>query len=358
MGEFFRLEHFAEIFRQHPLSVFFLLLTLLTILLAIVLRWWIRRRLRLMLEEKFEEGGDLDEFPSLSPRDQEALELIKEYRASIWDLPEGELQLNFESLNQRGVEIVRSIAAVYHPQAEIPQYEASLVELLNMARRVSTRLIRLSSGVPFKYLGDRRLSDYQRYYQVYRKINENPVLGFFKRNPHLYKAAKLAMNMKNLANPLYWAGKELSREGFFYLIRWFHMTYISQVGKEAMRVFSGRGFHTEEERDATLGCYQLFALTRQWGGPSAAEWAAFIDFLSGHSSLDPEMKLQILSACSRDRLPKDLDQQVIGSKSGIKLYRQGLKRIQNADSTPSPIKTRLIESELSPLQSLAEKEPE
>jgi len=107
-----------------------------------------------------------------------------------------------------------------------------------------------------------------------------------RRNPFLYRLARWAVHIKNLGNPLYWAGKELSREGYFFTLRWFHVVYIGQVGREAMRVYSGRTFQKEEDRDATLVCYRLFALTRRWGGPSPAEWAALVDFISGHGEIE------------------------------------------------------------------------
>ena len=323
-----------------------MLFTLTTILVLIGIRWWIKRRWKRLLQERFDEEEELDVLTPLGAEDQQALEMIKQYRQEVWALPEAELQLNVEALNQRAVRIVRSIAAIYHPEVEIAQYEASLVEILQLIRRVSAKLARMGSVVPFKFLGNRKLSDYQRYYQVYRKINENPILQVLKRNPHLYKAARWAMNVKNLGNPLYWAGKELSREGYFYVLRWFYLTFISQVGREAMRLYSGRHFQTEEDRDATLIGYRLYHLTRQWGGPSSREWAFLIDFITSHPALEAEVKVHILSRCSQDRLPKDLDQQTLQSRSGVKWYQQGLKSLLGKDDHPAPIKAGLIEKEM------------
>ncbi len=74
-----------------------------------------------------------------------------------------------------------------------------------------------------------------------------------KRNPHLYRLARWALNLKNIANPLYWAGKEISRESYFYLLRWFYLAFTSQVGREAMRIYSGRHYqvgHLDAELEA------------------------------------------------------------------------------------------------------------
>jgi hypothetical protein len=339
------LDTFLSLIQQHWLSLFFFSISLTTILVVVGLRWWLRRYWKRLLEEKAEEENELDVLTPIGPADQEALSLIKQLRQEAWDLPEADLQLSIGDLNERAGRIIRKIAAVYHPEAEVPEYEASLAELLQLIRRVSGRLDRLAGVVPFRLLAGRRVSDYQRYYQVYRKINENPILQVLKRNPHLYKVARWAMNLKNLGNPVYWASKELSREGYFYLMRWFYLTFTSQVGREAMRLYSGRRFQTEEDRDGALVCYRLFALAHQWGGPSPAEWATLVDFVTTHPALDSDTKLHVLSRWSKDRLPKDLGEQRFQTKSGIKWYRQGLKRLLDQEPRAIPYKTQLIEQE-------------
>lgn len=337
---------FFELIHRHWLSALFFCLTLLTVLILVGVRWWIRRRLRRLLEERFEEENELDILPSPGPKDREAMELIRQFRQDVWNMQDQELQLSVELLIQHAIRIIRSVAGVYHPEVEIPQYEASLTELLQMIRRVSTRLSRLASAIPFKYLGNRRLSDYQRYYQVYLKINENPVVQLLKRNPHIYRLARLAMNVKNIANPIYWAGRELSREGYFYVLRWFYLSFTSQVGREAIRLYSGRHFQTEEDRDAALVCYRLFALTKRWGGPGPEEWRLLVDFVAGHAALESETKLHILSRWSQDRLPKDLEQQRLQTRSGLKWYQQGLQKLLEADPDPEAGKLELIRREM------------
>lgn len=336
----------GELIVRHWASALFLTFTLATILVLIGVRWWLKRRWQRLLQEQFDEEEELDVLTPLGPQDQQALELIKHLRKEVWDLPEAELQLNVEALSQRATHIVRSISGIYYPEVEIPQYEASLVEILQLIRRVSARLSRLGSILPFKFLGNRKLSDYQRYYQVYRKINENPFLQVLKKNPYLYKAARWAVNMKNLSNPLYWAGRELSREGYFYILRWFTLTFISQVGREAMRLYSGRHFQTEEDRDAVLLCYRLYSLACRWGGPSSSEWAALVGFVTNHPALEAEVKVHVLSRLAENRLPQDLDEQEFQSRSGLKWYEKGLKILRGKEHELLSAKIELIQREL------------
>jgi len=92
-------------------------------------------------------------------------------------------------------------------------------------------------------------------------------------------------------------------------------------------------------------CYRLFHTMRKWSGPTPAEWAAFVRFVAGHSALDSDSKLHILARCSEDRLPPEVEDQPIATKSGIKWYKKGLKTLLEADVSSSPAKAKLVEKE-------------
>ena len=342
----------SDFLQRHWVSGLFILATLLTLLLLLAMRVLVRRRLKQLLVEEAEDEGELDQLTPLNAKDQEALALVKRLRSEVWELQDVELQLNIEALNQRAFHVVRSVAAVYHPDKESPQYEASLLELLQLIRRVVARIQRISGVAPFRYLGVRRLSDYQRYYEVYRKINENPILMALKRHPTIFRLARWAVNLKNLGNPLYWAGRELSREGYFYMVRWFHLTFVSQVGREAIKLYSGRHFQSEVDRDGVLLFYRLYALTRQWGGPSGADWAALVGFLTSHTGVEAEGKLHILARWAQDQLPKDVNRKELKTQLGRRWYRRGLKALLEKDADPAPGRRRIIEAELQRIRGL------
>ena len=327
MGALLQTEVLWGVVRRHWISALFVLITLTTILLLTTLRWYLKRRWKQLLEQRLDDEHELDLLPPIGSKDREALQLIRRLRNQVWELPEVELRLSVEALSQYAMRIVRSVAAIYHEQAAIPEYEASLIESLQLVRRVTARLTRLASISPFRFLGEQKLSDYQRFYQVYKKINENPLLQALKQHRHLYRIARWAMDLKNIGNPLYWAGKELSREGYFFMLRWFYLAFISQVGREAMQLYSGRHFQKEEDRDAVLICYRLFALTKRWAGPLPEDWATLVDFVSNQPALESESRLDILTRCAKDRLPKDLENQVVQTESGKKWYRRGLKTL-------------------------------
>ena len=195
------LHTFVNIFYDHWLSAFLICVTLATIGVIFVLRWYVRRRLRALMENRFGEDHELDLLPSPGPREQESLELIARFREEVWEIPEGELQLALDPLTRRAVTIIRAIGGVYHPEAGQPEYEASLTDTMELVKRVSTRLSRLASAVPFRYLGDRKLSDFQRYYQVYLKINENRVSQNFQEKSQPLQGGTARMEREEHGKP-------------------------------------------------------------------------------------------------------------------------------------------------------------
>jgi hypothetical protein len=334
-----------EVLVRHWMSGLLLGLTLATFLGALLFRWWVRRRWQHLLEEDAEAAQELDILPPLSAADRNALELIKQLRREIWTLPESDLRLGVEAMTERALAVVRRIASVYHPAGDHPEYEATLLGSLHLARRVLVRISHIASASPWKLLGNRKLSEYQRFYQVVRMINDSPVLQLLRNHRHLYRAARWAMNLKNLGNPLYWAGKEVSREGYFLMLRWFYVAFVSQVGREAMKLYGGRHYQREEERDAAVLCHRLFALTRQWGGPDPAEWQVLLEVVTGHASLDADMKVRILSRWSTKRLPAGIEGQPLQTPSARNAYRRSLKKLLESGRDGPPTKQEWIDRE-------------
>jgi hypothetical protein len=331
------LEGFAtlvtEVLRRHWISALLLLLSACIVLTIALMRWWIRRRWQRLLESDLDDQHELDLLPPLNTRDEQALECIRRFRREVWNIPEAELKLGVESFTNRAVAVVRAIAAIYYPGSETPEFEATLLESLILAQRVSRKITRFAAVPPWKLLGNRKLSEFQRFYQLYRKVNESPLFQVLKRHRHLYRLARIAWNIKNVSNPFYWAGRELSREGYFLTLRWFYLAFIGQVGREAMRLYSGRHFQREEERDATLVCHKLFNLAREWQGPSAAEWAALVQLVADHAYLEPDVKVHILSRWAQQRLPGD-----------------GLKQLLKSEPRGGSERAKRIQSELKTLE--------
>jgi len=340
----------TEVLRRHWISALLLVLTVCVLLTVALMRWWIRRRWQRLLESDLDDRHELDLLPPLNTRDEQALECIRRFRREVWNIPEADLKLGVEAFTNRALAVVSAIAAIYYPASETPEFEATLLESLILTQRVSRKITRFAAVTPWKLLGNRKLSEYQRFYQLYRKVNESALLQVLKRHRHLYRLAQIAWNIKNVGNPFYWAGRELSREGYFLTLRWFYLAFIGQVGLEAMKLYSGRHFQREEERDATLVCHKLFNLTREWQGPSAAEWSALVQLVADHTYLEPDVKVHILSRWAQQRLPGDVAAQPLQTRIACDWYRDGLKRLLKSEPRGGSKRTQRIQSELKTLE--------
>ncbi len=318
---------FTELVSRHWLSALLVLVTLCVLITLALARWWVRRRWRRLLESDLEEQHELDVLPPWSVQDHQAMECIRQLRREVWDIPESDLRIGVEPFTVRGLAVVRAIAAIYHPSKDIPEYEATLVDSLNLVQRVCRRITRFAALPPWRLITNRKLSDYQRFYQLYRTVNDNPVFQALRQHRRLYRLARLALNLKNVSNPFYWAGRELSREGYFLTLRWFYLAFISNVGREAMKLYSGRHFQRQEERDATLVCYRLFQVTRTWDGPSPEEWAMLVRMVADHTYMEADAKVHILSRMAQQQLPADVMTQPLQTEIGWDWYRDGLKRL-------------------------------
>jgi len=330
---------------RHWFSALLVVITLVTIGALTLLNWSLRRRWKRLSAQIEEEDLELDLLSSFSAKDHAAIALIKRLRRQVWEMPEEELQLSIEALSQQAITVVRSVATIYHEQIAAPEFEASLLQSLQLVRRVTVRAIRLANLYPFRFLGNQKLSDYQRYYQVYKKINDHPLLQILKRHSHLYRFARWAVNLKNIGNPMYWAGKELSREGYFLVLRWFYLAFTGQVGREAMRLYGGHQYQREEDRETALICYRLFKVAQRWGGPSSSEWGVLVGFITNQIALEPESKLQILAGCAKNRYPQDLEAHFPQTKPAKKMYLQALNELLKTEPQRND-KLEIIRGEL------------
>lgn len=332
---------------RHWLSLSLLLITVLVISASILIRHLLKKRWRALLAQDGDEETCFEEPAALDDLDREALAVIGKYRRETWQLPESKLTLSTEFLIQRTLEVIRSIAAVYHPENTAPEYEASFDQSVQLAHRVIYRLHRLTRFTPFRVLSSRKLSEYQRFYRLYRQINDNLLVQAVKRHRRLYRVAGWIVSARHLANPFYWAGKDLSREGYFYLLRWFHATYLSQVGREAMRLYSGRPFGSLEQQEATQIGYRLFEVCTRWGGPSSGEWAAWVELVSKMPHLEAEAKLSLLRNCAGGQVPVRAGAVVeIQTRFGKKFYPRALRKLAKAEPVGLSMKQTTIEQEL------------
>ncbi len=317
-----------DVFLAHPLSLALAALAVTSLVSVHLIRKRLRRQWNSMLEEASEEPFGFLEESSLGEKDQAVLSYLRDLRRKVWSTPDEELTLSFDAFLTQARDIVRTIASIYHPEREEPQYQASLEDLLALSRRTASRLENIVRRGPFRLLSGRPIRHYRTLYRTYRRVNESALVRTLKNYRFLYRAARLLWSIKNWKNPLYWVGRELSRESLQWLVRWFSIALINQVGKEAMRVYGSRAFGDDEERDLALVCVKLYALcTSQEPSRRAESFHAWVEFVCDLPVLDPATKIRLLRHALRASPDSTAADAALRTRRGLSWYRKGLERI-------------------------------
>ncbi|MGQ9483969.1 MAG: hypothetical protein ACUVSA_03020 [Desulfosoma sp.] len=319
---------FQNLAAAHPLSFSLALLTAAS--LGAV--YWMRRRLRrhwqTLLEEASEEPFRFLEEPSLSEKDRAALRYLKAVRQKVWSQPDQDVTLSFDAFFSLAQDIVRTIASIYHPDKDEAQYQASLKDLLALCRRIASRLEAVVQRGPLRLLSSRPIGHYRALYKTYRRVHASSLVQSLKKHKGLYKAAKVLWHLKNWKNPFYWVSRELSKESLQWLVRWFTIAMINQVGKEAMRLYGQHGFADDEERDLVLACLKLHSLCASQKPPQREEaLRAWVSFVCDLPVLDAAAKIRVL----RQALERGGDDVVVAesfrTRRGESWYKKGLHQL-------------------------------
>ncbi|SMC18012.1 hypothetical protein SAMN02746041_00443 [Desulfacinum hydrothermale DSM 13146] len=326
------LDWLRQLAAEHLTSLLVCALTLAVVGVVVVLRWWLRRRWHALLQESAVDGFQLGDPEKLTPQDRQALECLKRMRREILHVPESQLSITFESLFQRSQHVVRTIARIYHPDEEEAEYQASLDGLLQLTQRVTGRLLAVAAYGPFRLLASRRLAHYRSLYRSYQTVQENRLVQGLRRHKRIYKVARMFWNLRNIKNPFYWLGKELSQEGYFLMLRWFHVTLVNQVGKEAIRLYSAQPFIHNEERDLALACFKVFSQCERDATLDAPGLKRWISFVCRLPVLDASSKLKLIQQACSGSLPPEMEGEDLRTSRGKKWYRKGLEHVHGKDA--------------------------
>ncbi len=198
--------------------------------------YWTRRRLlkRFLEQEWVEEEAD-HQFSESRPEDEAARRFVRarrqQYLLKLWP----ETQLSIQAVNDLGVELIREIARIYHPEEERPELKASLADLVALYQRVGERLGSWLETFPMRTVKDVEIQTVLHYYGKYQSFKNHPVTRFVERH-RLHKLAKWSWAAVNYNSPFYWG-----RQAAYEVSRRLLLAKVADlVGEEAMRLYGRR----------------------------------------------------------------------------------------------------------------------
>jgi len=278
------------------------------------------------LEERYGEGGNM--FEEFLPQDEQALNLIRDYRRryllKFWlDTP-----LNFATINELSQSLIKDLAAIYYPEEERPELKASLADLVALHRRVGVRLSDWLETLPFRPLKNLELATVLRLHETYHKVKNHPVYRFLKRH-HLDRAARWLWTAYNVANPWYWGRRAAYTGSREVLARLFLAKVINVVGEEAIRLYSRRSPNLRLYRRYQAGIQELLNLALAENGQLPAGAQTFIlQQILRAKGLDDREKVVLLHKLAAPRRQEvNLDGLGAQDRQEIRRWLEGLGRI-------------------------------
>ena len=253
------------------------------------------RRLATSLGE--EEGVSLP-FPEQRLEDRQALELVRTCRRRVLLKLWPDTAFTLRSLMDLSLDLMQQIAAIYHPEEDRPELQASLAELVNLQARISVRLQTLLETVPLVAFKDLKLQTMLYCHDIYKLCVSHPAYRFLRQH-RFDKVVRWVWMVKNFTSPWYWGRRAAFTGGKELLGRFFLARVITIVGVEAIRLYSGRTPGLELERLYELTWQEVCSLT---AGKPAYETAAlkfFLNLVLKSQELPEAAKLSLIARMSR-----------------------------------------------------------
>lgn len=284
-----------------------------------LIRHWTRKRL---LDTLAREGLKADEvdihlnYPG--PEDRLALEIIRRYRRRILLKLLPDTQLNLGLLMEFCQDLVKDIAAVYHPDDERPELRASLADLVGLYNRVGARVAAWLDTLPLRPLKDVELRTVLQCHEWYQTFK--PVLDFLKRH-HLDKAARLAWAAKNALNPWYWGRQAAYTGGRELLQRLFLAKVANLVGEEAINLYSRRRRQDSLFKHYQLALQEMVNLALEDGALPSQAWNRLLHFILRANGLEDREKLALLHKLAYPRRQEVAGIRNLGEAEREEIYR-------------------------------------
>ncbi|MGQ9920479.1 MAG: hypothetical protein ACUVRZ_04025 [Desulfobacca sp.] len=256
-------------------------------------RYWTNRQMWRRLADMAKEEDLSLPFPASRPEDHQALEVVRAYRRryllQVWP----ETELSFRALLNLSLNLVQQIAAIYHPDEAQPELQASLAELINLQTRISVRLQGLLGTLPLQIIKNLKLQTILSCHNLYQFCVSHPAYRFL-RQYRLHKVMQWLWLLKNCVNPWYWGRRAAFSGGKELLSRFFLARFITIVGVEAIRLYSGR--HPDQEWGQTfaLAWQEICHLTAGDPAREAAAQKYFLRLVLHNRELPETTKLDVL----------------------------------------------------------------
>ena len=344
------------------------LITLLAALLLlggalVALRRHNKQQQQEMLSRAVEESNlqhiELIRVQNPSQHDKQAYELIEAERQKVWTNFSLQTSLAPKKIWQMSFDMIKEIAAIYHPDLENPQFQASIVDLLELNERVITRILEYLDEFPLNTIKDFSIQDVLTYKEYYDKYSKFEFIKLAKNHKYLYDIGQYVWMGYNAINPWYWGRKAVftaSKEG---TARYLLSMILTVVGEEAVLVYSKRFIRKQAVSVEKNIAFEMINMAVIDDVVSQDEYNVILNFILKNSHFDDRVKITLLQALQRKkpvkaveipegyrdkekkRLLAEVERVAKADSFGILKKREALKTLEDSLELTSSYRTQL-----------------
>jgi hypothetical protein len=235
-----------------------------------------------------------------SPIDIEAYEGINKIRSQAWQRWAKSGDLSPRVFNELFLDIVRGIAAVYHPNADKPHLKARIGDLLELNIRTYYRVLDILQK---PYLRKLQRLDIETALSVQRGfglIMGNPLVRLI-RDKRFRAHFRRMFDALNIVNPWYWLRRLLTEYSMDLAVRYLLTGFVTIVGEEAVLLYGRRKtIDTDWQIERAVFSSGVNMLTSV-PAISSKEYQLFCRRILQAKALGPDEKVEILTALARGK---------------------------------------------------------
>ena len=236
-----------------------------------------------------------------SQQDKQAYELIEAERKKVWTSLSLQTSLAPRKIWQMSLDLIKEIATIYQPEAENPQFQASVADLLELNERIVKRVQEYLEYFPLNTIKDLNIQDMLLYKNRYEKFSQSTSIKFVKKHKYLYSIGTYAWMGYNALNPLYWSRKLALTAGKEGAYRNLLSMILKVVGEEAVLVYSKRYIRKEAVAFEKNVAFEMINMALVDDIVSSEEYEVVLNFILNNPKFDDRIKAILLKALQRKR---------------------------------------------------------
>ena len=294
-----------------------------------------------------------------SQQDLQAYHLIETERQNVWRHFSTGTSLAPRKISQHSLELVQQIAAIYYPDIDHPEFQASIFDLLELNERIITRLKEHLEEFPLNTIRDLNLQDILTYKNYYDSFSQFEFVKLAKEHKYLYTIGRYAWMGYNSLNPWYWGRKAIFTAGKEGTFRYLLTLILTIVGEEAVLVYSKRNIRAKAVALEKNIAFEMINMAVVDKVVSQEEYDVILDFVLNNSKLDDSLKVTLLKALlkkhpmksaalpdgygekEKKRLLTEVERVAKADKLGILKKREALKTLEESLELVSGYRTQL-----------------